>query len=115
MLVAGQYHGGLSLGLGGALLEELIYDDQGQLVNATFMDYLMPQADDIPEIIIDHTTTLTDLNPDGLKGAGESGAIPTPGAIANAVSDALTPFKVSIVETPITPARVFQLIRAASV
>jgi len=113
LLVEGQYQGGLSLGVGGALLEELVYDDQGQPVSCNFMDYLMPQVDSIPEIILDHTITASPLNPDGIKGAGESGAIAPPAAIANAVSDALSPFGISINETPITPSKVYDLLLEA--
>jgi carbon-monoxide dehydrogenase large subunit len=108
LLLDGQYQGGLALGIGGALLEEIVYDEDGQPLNPNFMDYLMPQVDSIPEIVIDHMTTRTHLNPDGIKGAGESGAIAPSGAFANAVSDALSPFGISVNETPITPAKIYQ-------
>jgi carbon-monoxide dehydrogenase large subunit len=115
LLLDGQYQGGLALGVGGALLEEIVYDETGQPLNPNFMDYLMPQVDSMPEIVLDHTTTRTHLNPDGIKGAGESGAIAPAGAFANAVSDALSPFGIGVNETPISPAKVYQQLVQAGV
>ena len=107
MIVDGQYHGGMSMGLGGALMEEVMYSEDGQPVNANFMDYLLPSLDVSPNIEVEHLTTPSPLNPDGIKGVGESGAIGAPAAIANAVVDALRPFDIDITETPITPVKLF--------
>jgi carbon-monoxide dehydrogenase large subunit len=113
LLVDGQVQGGIALGLGGALLEEIVYDEDGQPQNASFMDYLIAGVDNMPEIVIEHMSIPTPLNPDGIKGVGEGGAVGSPAAIANAVADALSPFGVEITETPITPARVYRLLRDA--
>ena len=115
LLTDGQYHGGAALGIGGALLEEIVYDETGQPRNANLMDYLMPGVENMPELVIEHIEIPTPVNPDGVKGAGESGAIGTPAAIANAVSDALSPFGIGVNETPITPAKVFDLLVQAGV
>jgi carbon-monoxide dehydrogenase large subunit len=114
MIVDGQYHGGMSMGLGGALLEEVVYGDDGQPLNPNFMDYLLPSLDVSPPIEVDHLFTPTPLNPDGIKGVGESGTIGAPAAIANAVADALRPFGVAITETPITPSKLFHLLEEAN-
>ncbi len=115
-LVEGQMLGGLAQGIGGALLEELAYGDDGQLLSATFMDYLMPTSMEMPR----HTSvtileeTPTPLNPLGVKGAGEGGASPVGAAVANAVADALRPFGVEIADLPLSPDRILTLIRDAA-
>jgi carbon-monoxide dehydrogenase large subunit len=114
MIVDGQYHGGISMGLGGALMEEVVYSEDGQPVNPNFMDYLLPSLDVSPPIDVDHIFTPTPLNPDGIKGVGESGTIGAPAAIANAVADALRPLGVEVFETPISPTRLFHLLEQAS-
>jgi carbon-monoxide dehydrogenase large subunit len=115
MIVDGQLVGALAQGIGGALYEELVYDEQGQLLTTTFMDYLMPTAMEMPEVtavrILEETPT--PLNPLGVKGAGEGGSSGCGGAIANAVADALAPLGISITALPLTPDRLSALIRAA--
>ena len=116
MIVDGQLVGALAQGIGGALLEELVYDEQGQLLTTTFMDYLDPDrhgdAGRRPPIRILEETP-TPLNPLGVKGAGEGGSSGCGGAIANAVADALAPLGVTITALPLSPDRVLALIRAA--
>ena len=112
MIVDGQIHGGLSLGIGNSFYEQLIYDDNGQLLNASLMDYLLHRATDMPpKIEIGHQATPSPLNPMGSKGVGEAGAIPTPSAFAQAVEDALADFNVEILETPLSPYRLFELLK----
>jgi len=88
MIVEGQVHGGVAQGVGGALYERMVYDDAGQLLNASFMDFLMPYASEVPHIETDHLETPSPLNPLGIKGAGEAGAIPVSAVIASAIEDA---------------------------
>jgi CO/xanthine dehydrogenase Mo-binding subunit len=106
LIVEGQIHGGVAQGIGGALYERLVYDESGQLLNASFMDFLMPYATEIPEIEIDHLQTPSPLNPLGVKGAGEAGVIPTDAAIAAAIEDA-EGFRV--VAMPISPSELYEL------
>ena len=114
MIVEGQIHGGLSLGIGNSFYEQLIYDENGQLLNASLMDYLLPRATDMPAgIEISHHKTLSPLNPMGSKGVGEAGAIPTPSAFAQAVEDALADYNLEILETPLSPNRLYELMQAA--
>jgi CO/xanthine dehydrogenase Mo-binding subunit len=87
-IVEGQIHGGVAQGIAGALYERLVYDDDGQLLNASFMDFLMPYATEIPHIETDHLETPSPLNPLGIKGAGEAGVIPVTAVIASAIEDA---------------------------
>ena len=110
MLVEGQIHGGTVQGLGGALLEEISYDSDGQLLTGSFMDYLLPTASDVPHLELIHLHHPSPLNPLGVKGVGEGSAIAPPVVIANAVSDALAPFKVEFNTTPVKPE---QIVRAA--
>jgi len=112
MIVDGQIHGGVAQGVGGALFEEILYDTAGQLLTTTFMDYHIPQADELPPIETVHLEFPSPRNPLGLKGLGEGGAISPPAAIANAVEDALAPFGVRITETPVTPSRLAALLRS---
>jgi carbon-monoxide dehydrogenase large subunit len=109
-IVEGQIIGGIAQGIGAALLEDLIYDEQGQLLTTTFMDYLLPQMTEMPEVQIEHMETPSPLNPLGIKGLGEGGAIAAHAAIANAVEDALAPFGVTVTETPLSPDRVTSLV-----
>src|SRR3712207_9252132 len=88
MLVEGQVHGGVAQGVGGALYERMAYDADGQLQNASFMDFLMPYASEVPDVVIDHQQTPSPLNPLGIKGAGEAGGIPGAAALAAATGDA---------------------------
>ncbi|HYD57626.1 MAG TPA: xanthine dehydrogenase family protein molybdopterin-binding subunit, partial [Burkholderiales bacterium] len=103
LLADAQIVGGVAQGLGGALYEDIAYDAQGQLLSGTFMDYAMPKADDIPPITLVHQETPSPLNPLGVKGLGEGGAISPPVVLANAVCDALAPFGIELNSTPIRP------------
>jgi 2-furoyl-CoA dehydrogenase large subunit len=108
LIVEGMVHGSTVHGMGAALLEEFRYDADGQLLTATFMDYLKPTALDVPDIEVDHLETPSPFTALGSKGVGEGGAIPGPAAVANAVEDALAPFGVVIRSLPITPERVWR-------
>jgi carbon-monoxide dehydrogenase large subunit len=116
MLVDGQLVGGLAQGIGGALLEELVYDAQGQLLTTSLMDYLLPTSMEMPELTVTRILeeAPTPLNPLGVKGAGEGGSSGVGAAIANAVADALSPLGVSITELPLSPDRIRALLRAVS-
>jgi carbon-monoxide dehydrogenase large subunit len=111
IIVEGQVHGGVAQGVGGALYEEMVYDEQGQLLTGSFMDYLVPTAMELPPIETVHLEYPSPRNPLGIKGLGEGGAISPPAAIANAIEDALQPFNVKITETPVSPARLLALIQ----
>jgi aerobic carbon-monoxide dehydrogenase large subunit len=113
LIVEGQIHGGVAQGVGGGLLEEMVYDEQGQLLTGTFMDYLIPTAMELPPIETVHLEYPSPRNPLGVKGIGEGGAISPPAAIANAVEDALQPFGVRVTRTPLGPSAVLGLIRDA--
>jgi 2-furoyl-CoA dehydrogenase large subunit len=108
LIVEGMVHGSTAHGIGAALLEEFRYDEAGQLLTATFMDYLKPTALDVPLIEVDRLEHASPFTPLGAKGVGEGGAIPAPAAVANAVEDALAPFGVTIRSLPITPERVWR-------
>jgi aerobic carbon-monoxide dehydrogenase large subunit len=103
MLVDEQVRGGVAHGLGDALFEHCIYDDQGQLLTTTLMDYLVPMAPELPDIHVGHVETPTAYSEGGFKGAGEGGVAGAPGAVLNAVNDALSPFDARITRVPITP------------
>jgi len=103
MIVEGQVYGGVAQGVGGTLYEKLEYDEQGQLRSGTYMDFLIPYATEVPHIETDHVETPSPLNPLGVKGAGEAGAIPAPSALTSAIEDALTPLGIRITQVPITP------------
>ncbi|MEV0995034.1 aerobic carbon-monoxide dehydrogenase large subunit [Nonomuraea sp. NPDC050202] len=109
MIVEGQIHGGVAQGIGGALYERMVYDQHGQLVNASFMDFLMPYATEIPHVETGHLETPSPLNPLGIKGAGEAGVIPVSAVIASALEDAEG---IEINRMPISPSELFDL-RAA--
>ncbi|MFQ5830974.1 MAG: xanthine dehydrogenase family protein molybdopterin-binding subunit [Candidatus Methylomirabilia bacterium] len=111
MIVEGQIHGGVAQGIGGALYEEISYDDAGQLLTGTFMEYHVPTVTEVPFIETAHLEFPSPRNPLGLKGLGEGGAISPPAAIGNAIEDALVPFGVRITETPVTPTRLAALLR----
>ncbi len=113
MLVEGQITGGAVQGLGGALLEEFAYDADGQLLTGSFADYLLPTASDVPTMRVIHHQSPSPLNPLGVKGVGEGGAISPPVVIANAVSDALSDFKVEFNRTPVRPDHIVAAVRAA--
>jgi carbon-monoxide dehydrogenase large subunit len=111
LIVEGQIVGGVAQGIGGALFEELAYDEQANFITQTLMDYCIPSAAQIPPVKIAHLHTPSPLNPLGVKGLGEGGAVGAPAAIANAVEDALRPLGVEINSTPITPSRLAALLR----
>src|ERR1044071_392278 len=109
MIVEGQVQGGVAAGIGNAFYEQLVFDDGGQLMNASLMDYLMPTALDVPAMELGHLETPSPLNPLGAKGVGEAGAIPTGALFAQAVEDALAGSGVEITEIPLSPSRLFSL------
>ena len=113
LIVDGQVHGGVAQGIGAALLEEIVYDDQGQLLSGTLMDYVVPSACEIPMMEVHHVETPSPVTLGGFRGMGEGGTIGAPAAIANAVADALAPLKIEIAELPVTPERLFRLIGKA--
>ena len=113
MIVEGQVHGGLVQGIGQALLEGCNYDDAGQLLSGSYMDYTMPRAADVPSFSVDTTVTECTHNPLGVKGCGEAGAIGSPPAVINAILNALSEVGVTNLDMPATPHRVWQAIRDA--
>ncbi len=117
MILEGQIVGGVAQGIGNAFYEKLAYDEEGQLQSASFMDYLLPTASDVPRVETDHIVTPSPLNPLGIKGAGEAGAIPTGALFAQAVEDALRHEpgleQVEINEIPLSPCRLWELIEEA--
>jgi carbon-monoxide dehydrogenase large subunit len=115
MVLAGQIHGGVAQGIGNAFYEKLAFDDQGQLLNASLADYLLPTALEVPRMELAHTVTKSPLNPLGIKGAGEAGAIPGGPLFAQAIEDALDlkAKGVELLEIPLSPSRLFELTRKA--
>ena len=114
MIVEGQVHGGVAQGIGQAIHEGCVYDDAGQLVTGSYMDYSMPRADCLPSLKVDTEGVPSPLNPLGVKGCGEAGAIAAPAAIMNAVMDALGPLGVTKLDMPATPQAVWQAIQNAA-
>jgi carbon-monoxide dehydrogenase large subunit len=110
MIVEGQVHGGLAQGIGQALLEEVVYDDDGQLLTASYMDYCMPRADDVPNYQVSHYKTECPGNPLGMKGCGEAGAIGSPPAVINAITNAIGNNNLSM---PASPQKVWAAIQAS--
>jgi carbon-monoxide dehydrogenase large subunit len=108
LVLEGQIQGGVAQGIGGAFYERLVYDAEGQLRNASFMEFLMPYATEVPDVEIGHIETPSPLNPLGVKGAGEAGTIPVGALVASAIEDALG---VEITEMPLNPQRLFELTR----
>jgi len=113
MIVDGQVHGGVVHGVGQALWEQVVYDEQGNLLTGTWLDYAMPKAADLPFFQTDRLETPSPVNPLGVKGAGETGTIASTPAVVNAVLDALAPFGVKHIDMPLTPERVWRAVRAA--
>ena len=113
MIVEGQVHGGIAQGVGQALLENAHYDENGQLLTASYMDYCMPRADDFPALKVDYTVTACTHNDLGVKGCGEAGAIASPPALINAVVDALSPLGVTDMSMPASPEKVWRAIHDA--
>jgi carbon-monoxide dehydrogenase large subunit len=114
MIVDGQAHGGLAQGIGQALLEEAVYDGEGQLAHDSFLTYTMPRASDFPMFKVGNHATACTHNPLGIKGVGETGAIGVPPAVINAVLDALAPLGVTDISMPATPEKVWRAIQAAA-
>ena len=112
MIVEGQVQGGVAQGIGQALLENAVYDADGQLLSGSFMDYTMPRADDLPNILVGTETTLCTHNPLGVKGCGEVGAIGSPPAVINAVVDALRDYGVRHIDMPASPQKIWSIIQA---
>ncbi len=112
LILDGQIHGGVAQGIGNAFYEQLCFDEDGQLLNASFMDYLLPTALDVPRMEVGHTVTASPLNPLGVKGAGEAGAIPVGPLFAQAVEDALGDPGFEIREIPLSPSRLWELRQA---
>jgi carbon-monoxide dehydrogenase large subunit len=116
LIVEGQVHGGVAQGIGNAFYEELVFDDDGQLLNATLADYLLPTALEVPRMTLAHTVTPSPLNPLGIKGVGEAGAIPVGPLFAQALEDALgLPARgVELLEIPLSPSRLWELAQGAA-
>jgi carbon-monoxide dehydrogenase large subunit len=113
MIVDGQVHGGIAQGIAQALWEGSVYDENGQLQTASMMDYAVPKAEFFPPFQVERTETPTDINPLGVKGAGETGTIASTPAVVNAVMDALEPLGIKHVDMPLTPERVWRAIQQA--
>jgi len=112
-IVEAQMHGGAVQGIGAGLMEEVVYDGDGQLLTSSFMDYAIPHAADVPSIDVELIEHRSVINPLGIKGVGESGAIPGAAVIANAIEDAVADLGVTIHEVPVTAARLHALLTAA--
>ena len=113
LIVAGQIQGGIAQGIGPAMTEEAVYDEDGQLLTGSFLDYAIPRASDLPQIELDYTVTPTHLNPLGAKGVGEAGTIGSTPAVANAVVDALSEFGVKHVDLMLRPEKIWRLMQKA--
>ena len=113
LIVAGQLHGGLAQGIGQAMWEELIYNEDGQLVTGSLMDYVLPKAHFFPKFTLDHTCTPSPVNPMGVKGVGEAGTIASTPCMVNAVCDALSPLGIRHIDMPLKPERVWRAMRHA--
>ena len=112
LIVEGQLQGGVALGVGNSYYEQLMYDENGQLLNASFADYLVPTAAEVPRVEIGHEETLSPLNPLGNKGVGEGGCIPVPALFAQALEDALADYDIEILEVPMSPNKLFALLQS---
>ena len=113
LILDGQIRGGVAQGIGNCFYEKLVYDENGQLLTQTFMDYLLPTAAEVPEVEIAHLETPSPMNPLGVKGAGEAGVIPVPALFAQALDDALGEFGFFIHEMPLSPNRLREMLRGA--
>jgi len=112
MIVEGQLHGGVQMGVGDSFYEEIIYDEYGQMLTATFMDYLFPRASDMPEkLTLGHCETPSPLNPLGVKGVGEAACIPVAPALAQAIEDAFPEYDLDITRDTLSPSRIFEMIK----
>jgi carbon-monoxide dehydrogenase large subunit len=113
LLCEGQIHGGVAQGVGQALMESIVFDADGQLVTGSFQDYVMPRAEDFPEMLSELTEVPATTNPLGIKGAGEAGATGAPPAVISAILDALKPLGIEHIDMPATPSRVWAAIQAS--
>jgi len=113
MLAEGQVHGGVAQGVGQAVMEHVVHDEDGQLLTATFMDYAMPRADDLPMIGFDTAPVPSTANPLGMKGCGEAGTVGAMAAMGNAVQDALWTRGIRQVDMPFTPNRLWSYLNEA--
>jgi carbon-monoxide dehydrogenase large subunit len=112
-LTEAQIHGGLAQGIGQALYEEVVYDQDGQLLTGTLMDYALPNAEEVPAFVTDLLETPSPRNPLGAKGVGEAGTIGAPPAVVNAVLDALAPLGIKSIDMPLKPEKIWALVQAA--
>jgi carbon-monoxide dehydrogenase large subunit len=113
LILEGQVHGGIALGIANSYYEKLVFDENGQLLNASLADYLIPSAMEVPVVEVGHEETKSPLNPLGSKGAGEAGAIPVPALFAQALEDALYDVDLEILEMPLSPSRLWELVQEA--
>ena len=113
-VVDGQVQGAVAQGVGNALLEWMVYDDNANPVSATFAEYLLPSAPETPNVGVVHVESPSPINPLGVKGAGEGGTIPAPAAIMAAIEDALSPWNVEISGAPITPSMIVEKVRVGA-
>jgi carbon-monoxide dehydrogenase large subunit len=113
-VVEGQVRGAVAQGIGNAIFEELTYDDAGQLLTASLLDYLVPTAPDIPGMHTEHMETPSPFTFNGVKGVGEAGTVGAYAAVPNAVADALRPLGIELTRLPVSPQRVWDLIQSAS-
>ncbi len=113
LILDGQVHGGVAQGIGNSFYEQLIFDENGQLLNGSFMDYLLPTSLDVPQIDVGHVETPSPLNPMGTKGAGEAGAIPVGALYAQALENALEIEGLELLEIPLSPSRLWELVAGA--
>jgi aerobic carbon-monoxide dehydrogenase large subunit len=111
LIVDGQIHGGVAQGLGQALIERAVYDEDGQLISGEFMDYAVPRATTMPFIETGHTVTPSPVNPLGVKGVGEAGTIGASPCLVNSVVDALSPLGVRHIDMPMTPERIWNILQ----
>jgi carbon-monoxide dehydrogenase large subunit len=110
LIVEGQVHGGLAQGIGQAMIEEVVYDEDGQLITGSFMDYAIPRATDFPRFELDKTVTPTPVNPLGAKGVGEAGTLGSTPCIVNAAVDALSEFGVTHIDMMLRPEKLWRII-----
>jgi carbon-monoxide dehydrogenase large subunit len=115
LLVEGQVHGGLVQGIAQALYEEVVYDENGQLLTGSLMDYAVPRAQDFPEFELDRTVTPSPVNPLGVKGVGEAGTIGSTPAVVNAIVDALSPLGVTHIDMPVKPEKIWKILKGRKV
>ena len=113
MIVDGQLHGGIAQGVGQALWEQAIYGEDGQLLTGSMLDYALPRAAWLPNLELDETVTPSPVNPIGVKGVGEAGAIASTAAVANAVNDALSGLGIKHLDMPFTPQTVWRALQSA--